>query len=135
MNHSRIAIATFVGFFVYYTYGFLVEGFLIRDHFKPYAAVYRSAETVMSYMPIGLLSTLLALFITVVIYVRGYEGTSGFAEAAHFGLLVGIFVACVFVGANYVTLNIGAKLAAELALSTFLQWFVTCVVMGIIYKR
>ena len=134
MNFPRIAVAAFVALFVYYVYGFLVEGLLIREHFKPYAAVYRSAEIVMGYMPIGVMCTLAAVFITAIIYAKGYEGGSGFVEGARFGLLVGLFVACVFVGANYVTLNIGGRLAAELAVSTFLQWLSTCIVIGLVYK-
>jgi len=66
--------------------------------------------------------------------IAGYEGGSGAAEGARFGLLVALFVVCIFVVPNYVTLNIGGKLAAELALSTFFQWLLVCIVIGLIYK-
>ena len=46
MNYSRIIVATVAATVVYYFYGFLVEGLLIRKAFSPYSAVYRSAETV-----------------------------------------------------------------------------------------
>ena len=67
-------------------------------------------------------------------YAKGYEGGSGAAESARFGVLVGIFVVCTFVGANYVTLNIGRKLALELAASALVPWTIVCVVVGLIYK-
>jgi len=60
---------------------------------------------------------------------------SGAVASARFGALVGVFVACAFVGANYVTLNIGRKLALELAASAILQWTIVCVTIGLIYNR
>jgi hypothetical protein len=47
---------------------------------------------------------------------------------------VGIFVVCAFVGHNFVILNLGGKLALELAASNFVQWIIVCVVIGLIYK-
>jgi hypothetical protein len=134
LNYSRIVVASVAGLFVYYIYGFVVEGLLIRDHFKPYASLYRSAETVMGYMPIGMVTTFIAVLIASFVYAKGYEGGHGAAEGGRFGLLIGLFVACVFVGANYVTLNIGRRLAIELAVSNLLQWMATFVVVGIIYR-
>jgi hypothetical protein len=134
MNYSRIIIATVAATIVYYLYGFLVEGLLIRKAFSPYSAVYRSAQTVTGYLPIGFACTLIAIFVIAMIYAKGYEGGSGVAEGLRFGVLVGIFVVCTFVGPNYVTLNIGLKLALELAASVLLQWTIVCVVLGLIYK-
>ncbi|HEV1993979.1 MAG TPA: hypothetical protein VGR03_06600 [Candidatus Acidoferrum sp.] len=134
MNYGRIALAAVASTVVYYLYGFLVEGLLIRKDFSPYSAVYRSADTVMGYIPLGFACTLIGTFVIAMIYAKGYEGGSGAAEGARFGLLVGIFVVCTFVGPNYVTLNIGRKLALELAASNFVQWIIVCVVIGLIYK-
>ena len=134
MNYSRIIIGTAVATVVYYIYGFLVEGVLIRKAFSPYSAVYRSAETVMGYLPIGFACTLIGIFVVAMIYAKSYESGSGFSEGLRFGLLVGVFVVCTFVGPNYVTLNIGRKLALELAASVVLQWTIVCVVIGLIYK-
>src|SRR5882762_5208973 len=53
MNYGRIAIAAVAATVVYYTYGFLVEGLLIRKDFSPCSAVYRSAETMPGYIPLG----------------------------------------------------------------------------------
>ena len=46
----------------------------------------------------------------------------------------GTFVACTFVGPNYVTLNLGRKLALELAASAILQWTIVCLAVGFIYR-
>jgi hypothetical protein len=55
-------------------------------------------------------------------------------EGARLGVRVGIFVVCAFVGHNFVILNLGGKLALELAVSNFVQWILVCVVIGLIYK-
>jgi len=134
MNYGRIAIAAVAATVVYFVYGFLVEGLLIRKDFSPYTAVYRPADTVMGYMPLGFACTLIATFVIAMMYAKGYEGGSGAVEGFRFGVLVGIFVLCTVVGANYVTLNIGRKLALELGASTLVQWTTVCVVIGLIYK-
>jgi hypothetical protein len=134
MNYGRIAIASVAATVVYYLYGFVVEGLLIRKDFSPYSAVYRPADAVLGYMPLGFACTLIATLVIAVMYAKGYEGGSGLLEGARFGLLVGIFVVCTFVGVNYVTLNIGRKLAVELAASALVQWTIVCVVIGLIYK-
>jgi hypothetical protein len=86
------------------------------------------------YIPLGFACTLIATFVIAVIYAKGCEGASGAAQGAQLGVLVGIFVACTFVGANYVSLNIGRKLALELAASALVQWTMVCIVIGLIYK-
>jgi hypothetical protein len=134
MNYGRIAVAAVAATLVYYVYGFFVEGLLIRKDFAPYSAVYRSAETVVGYFPLGIMGTLFATFVIGIIYAKGYEGGSGAAEGARFGVLVGIFVVGAFVTTNYAILNIGRKLAVELAASAFFAWILVCIVIGLIYK-
>ena len=134
MNYTRVAVAAVAATVVYYVYGFIVEGMLIRKDFSPYTAVYRPADTVMGYMPLGLVCTLIASFVITTLFAKGYGLGFGAASGALFGVAVGLFVVCTFVGANYVTLNIGGKLAAELAFSALVQWTIVCVVIGLIYK-
>src|SRR5437762_2330138 len=121
MNYLRIALARIEVTVAYFLYGFLVEGLLIRKDFAPYTALYRSAESAMRHMPLGFAGVLVAVFVAAMMYAKGYEGGSGVAEGARFGLLLGIFVACTFVGVNYATLNIGKRLALELAISAIVQ--------------
>ncbi len=134
MNYTRIAVAAVAATVVYYIYGFIVEGMLIRKDFSPYTAVYRPADSVMGYMPLGLVCTLIASFVITTLFAKGYGLGFGAAGGAVFGVAVGLFVVCTFVGANYVTLNIGRKLAVELALSALVQWTIVCLVIGLIYK-
>jgi len=108
MNYGRIVLAGVVGTFVYFRYRFLVFGLLpLAKFYAPYPGVYRAKEAVLSYFPIGMASTLVAIIVLAAIYAKGYEGGTGFAEGARFGVLVGFFVVCAVVGDEYVTLNIG----------------------------
>jgi hypothetical protein len=101
MNYGRLAVAAIGATVVYYAYGFVVEGLLIRKDFSPYSAVYRSADTVMGYMPLGLACTLIVTFVITTLFANSHGGVAGFGEVTRFGLLVGIFVVCTFVGPNY----------------------------------
>jgi|SRR5580765_208284 len=134
MNYGRLAIAAIAATVVYYAYGFVVEGLLIRKDFSPYSAVYRSGDTVMGYMPLGLACTLIATFVITMLFANTPGVGVGFGEVTRFGLLVGTFVVCTFVGPNYVTLNIGRRLALELAASAIFQWMLVCLVIAFIYK-
>jgi predicted permease len=111
-----------------------VEGLLIRKDFSPYTAVHRPVDTIMRYMPLGFLCTLIAIFVIAMIYAKGYERGPGAVEGARLAVLVGIFAVCAFAGHNFVILNLGGKLALELAASNFVQWILVCVVIGLIYK-
>ena len=134
MNYARIVAAAVVALVLFFAYGFLVNGMLIRDDYSPYSGVYRARDAIANYMPFGFAGTLVAMLALAMMYARGYEGGSGAAEGARFGVLVGIFVACIHVIDNYVTLNIGGKLAAELAVASFLQWVAVCVAVGLVYR-
>src|SRR5215475_9521052 len=114
--------------------GFFTEGWLFRGEFAPYAQVYRSADTVMRYMPLGIVFSFVGIFVVALIYARFAAGRSGLLEGARLGALLGLFVATVFVGTNYVILNIGGKLAFEQAAGSFAQWVIVGTVIGLIYR-
>lgn len=133
MSYGRMAVGALAATVAYYVWGFLIEGLLIRKDFAPYAAIYRPAESVMGYFPLGILCTLVATFIIALLYTKGYAGGS-VADSARCGALVGLFVVCTSVGPNYVTLNIGGKLAAEIALNALVQWTLVGTVIGLICK-
>ena len=63
-----------------------------------------------------------------------YQGGSGVAEGARFGVLIGVFAVCAFVVHNHVNLNIGLKLTLEQAAAYFVEWTVVGIVIGLIYK-
>ena len=55
-------------------------------------------------------------------------------RGARFGLLIGIFVAGAFVATNFTVLNIGPKLALEMAPASLLEWTLVGSVLGLVYK-
>lgn len=134
MNYKRIVLAAIVATVALLVYGFLVYGLLIAQDYNPYPGVYRSTADSKSHMPLAFAGLFVAMLVVTVMYAKGYEGGSGITEGARFGLLVGIFVACVCVGTNYATLNIGSKLAIKQALATLVEWPLYGIVIGLLYK-
>ena len=134
VNYTRAAVAALVATLVYYMVGFFTEGWLFRGEFARYSAVYRSSDTVMRYMPLGMVFSFVGAFAVAIIYARLYSGRNGLVAGVRLGVLIGIFVASVFVGTNYVVLNIGGKLALEQALGAFVQWLFVGIVVGLIYR-
>jgi hypothetical protein len=134
MNYGRAAVAALVGTLIYYMIGFFTEGWLFRGDFASYSAVYRSTGAVMRYMPLGMVFSFIGAFVVATIYARVRLGKSGVLEGTRLGALIGIFVACVFVGTNYVVLNIGGKLALEQGVGAFVQWTIVGLVIGLIYR-
>jgi hypothetical protein len=69
-----------------------------------------------------------------VIYAMLYKGGSGVVEGAKFGALIGVFAVCAFVLHNHVNLNIGLKLSLFSAVAYFIEWTVSGIAIGLIYK-
>lgn len=140
MNVSRIALAALGGFVAYFVLGGLAFGLFppLRNEFLKYPAVYRPQEGQLSHMPAGMAAMFLSMLVLAVIYAMLYQGGSSVAEGARmgaiFGALIGVFAICAFVVHNYVNLNIGLKLTVEQAVAYFLEWTVTGVVIGLIYR-
>jgi hypothetical protein len=135
MNITRIALAALGGFVAYMALGGLAFALLpLREEFLKYPAVYRSKEGQMSHMPAGMLAMLLAIVALAVIYAMLYRGGSGLAAGALFGALIGIFFLGTFVVHNYVNLNIGLKLTLQQGVAYFIEWTVTGLVIGLIYR-
>jgi hypothetical protein len=135
MNITRIALAAMGGFVAYFVLGGLAFALLpLRDEFLKYPAVYRSKEGQMSHMPAGMLAMFLAVLALAVIYAMLYRGGSGLAVGALFGALIGVFFLGTFVVHNYVNLNIGLKLTLQQGAAYFIEWTVTGMVIGLIYR-
>jgi len=134
MNYSRIAAAAVAATVVDGIYGFLVYGTLLAPEFARYPAVYRSAEAGMAYLPVIFACIFVGALVAAYIYAKGYDGGSGVVEGARFGVLVGIFIAAIFAGVNYATLNIGRRHSLELAIAGFAEWMLVGIVIGLVYK-
>jgi hypothetical protein len=85
-------------------------------------------------MPLGMLAMFVALVAIAVLYAMVYTGSSGIAEGARFGALIGVFAIGSFVVHNYVNLNIGLKLTIQQSIAYFVQWVIVGIVFGLIYK-
>jgi hypothetical protein len=140
MNFLRIALAAVGAFVAYFILGGLAFGLLpsLKTEFLKYPAVYRSQQGQMSHMPGGMAAMFVSILALAVIYAMLYQGGTGLAEGARlgaiYGALIGVFAVGSFVVHNYVNLNIGLKLTVQQAAAYFVEWTVTGVVIGLIYR-
>jgi hypothetical protein len=134
MNYARLALAAVAATVFDACYGFLVYGVLLAPEFARYPGVYRSNEAGQAYLPLMFVGMLIAIVAVAIIYAKGYEGGSGLAEGARFGLLLGVFVVFAFASVNYATLNAGRRLAVMVAAAAFFEWLVVGMVIGLVYK-
>jgi hypothetical protein len=135
MNYSRIFLASFAAFVVYFIVGglwFSIPAF--RAEFSAYPAVYRSQESVRSVMPGGMAAIFVSMVVLAVLYAMVYKGGSGVAEGARFGALIGVFAICAFVIHNYVNLNIGLRLTVLQSVTYMVAWVITGIVIGLVYR-
>jgi hypothetical protein len=136
MNLSRIALAALGGFMAYFAVGGLAFGLLpsLKSEFLKYPGVYRSQEGIKSVMPLGMAAMFVGMVVLAVLYAMLYQGGSGVAEGVRFGALIGVFAVCAFVVHNYVNLNIGGKLTLQQSVAYLVEWIVTGIVIGLIYR-
>ena len=134
MNYPRLLSAAVAALVVFFAWGFLTEGWLLRKDFAPSAALYRTSDLQMKYMPFGLASVMVALLAAVVLYAGWCGGTSGAVKGLQFGLIMGVFVACIHPISNLVTMNMDTKLGLEITVSTAIGWVLAGLVIGVVYK-
>ena len=134
MNYPRLVLAAVGALIVFFAWGFLTEGWLLRKDFAASAALYRTADLQMKFMPFGLAAVLVALLAGVLIYARWCGATSGAASGLQFGILVGVFVACIHPISNLITMNMDVKLGLEIAISNAVGWVLAGLVIGLVYE-
>jgi len=136
MNLTRIALASVGAFVAYFVFGGLTFVLLpsLKKEFSKYSTIYRPHEELMSVMPIGMAFIFLSIVVLAVLYAMLYQGGSGVVEGARFGALIGVFVLGAFVVHNYVNLRIGVKLTVQQGIAYFVEWLVTGLVIGLIYR-
>jgi len=134
MNYPLLVLAAVAALIVFFAWGFLTEGWLVRKDFASSAALYRTSDLQMKYMPLGMASVLVALLAAVALYAGWCGGTSGAARGLQFGLLMGVFIACVHPISNLVTMNMDTKLGLEIAASNAIGWVLAGLVIGLVYK-
>ena len=134
MNMSRVAAAAVVAWIVDGVYGFVVYGQALQSEFNRYPGVFRATETVMGKMPLMFAGMLIAFFALAYIFAKGHEGGNGLAEGVRFGIVFGLVMFGLISVGNYCVLNIGRKLAAEMAVAGFVEAIIIGAVMGLVYQ-
>jgi hypothetical protein len=134
MNYTRLVLAAVAATVFDACYGFLVYGMALAPEFARYPGVYRAEDTGPAFLPLMFAGLFIAIVAAAVIYAKGYEGGSGLAEGARFGLLLGVFVVFAFASVNYATLNVGRRLAVMIAAAALVEWLVIGTIIGLVYK-
>ena len=134
MNYLRLLLAAVAALVTFFAWGFLTEGWLIRKDFAASAALYRSSDLQMKYMPFGMAATLVALVAALLLYAGWCGGASGAVKGLQFGLLRGVFVTGIHSISNLVTMNMDRKLGLEIAVSNGVGWVLAGLVIGLVYK-
>ena len=135
MNYSRIALAGLGATVAYFALGFLLLAVLpVADEVRQFAAVYRPEESMRRVAPIGIVAMLLSMMALATLYAFVFRDGSSVAQGTRFGFLVGVFAAGSFVLHNYVSLNIGLRLALLQAVAYFVQLLGSSVVIALIYR-
>lgn len=135
MNYSRLALAALGGTVASFAVGFLVMILVpaLFEEVQKYPTVFRAKEEMMSVMPFGFFASFIAVVVVTIIFALSHQGGSGIMQGARLGVLIGVFAVCNVLH-NYVNLNIGPKLAVGQAAAYLVQWIVTGIVIGLIYK-
>ena len=133
MNYSRLALAALAGIVASFAVGFLIIALVpaLMAEGQKYPMVFRAKEEMMSYMPFGFLAAAISVVVVTIIFAMTHQ--TGWAPGLRLGILIGIFTICHVLN-NYVNFRLGGKLAVGQAAAYLVQWIVTGIVIGLIYK-
>ena len=121
---------------MYFAIGFLLLALLpLADEIRQFAAVYRTPESMKRVAPVGMVALVVAMMALAALYALAFRGDGFYVgQGVRFGFLVGVFAAGSFVLHNYVSLNIGLRLALLQAVAYFVQLVGSGVVIALIYR-
>jgi hypothetical protein len=135
MNYSRVAVAGLGGLVTYFTLAFLLLALLpVADEIRQFTAVYRPEDSMKQVAPVGMVAMLVSMMALAALYASGHRDGPALARGMRFGLLVGAFAAGAFLLHNYVSLNIGFRLALLQTVAYFIQLLGAGVVIALIYR-
>ena len=134
MNWTRFALSSIAGLVAYFVYGGIVTGIFLKKDYMPFPGVYRPADQIMKLFPFGILTTFLAIIAVAILYAKSRNPDAAWMGGARFGVLLGTFMMFAHVAHNYVNLNIGRKLALEMAAAELVQWTIVGIVIGLLYR-
>ncbi len=133
MNYSSLALAALGGTVASFGYGFLLMWLLPAAFEAPlkHPGVFRAKEEMMSVAPVGFGSSIIAIVVVTIIFAMTHR--SGAMEGGRLGVLIGILAICN-VAHNYMNLNVNVNFSLQQAAIYFVQWVITCIVIGLIYN-
>ena len=136
MNVARIALASLGAMVAYFAYGFIMFAAWpsMKTEFLKYPNVYRPKDEMMKMTPFGMIGILVSIVVVAVLYAKIYPAGGGIVSGVCLGVLIGLFVVCMFVIHNWVNLNIGLTLTVYQGIAYFIQWIVVGAAIGLIYK-
>ena len=133
MNFGRLCIAAIVSTIVYYVIGFATDP-IFEPLFKPYSSSFRAQNEIFAYFPLGILGTLIAMFVFGLIYAS-FAKQTGVGSGVRAGLLVALIIASACDIHDYAIYNIGASLAAVTIGYDLIVWTICGAIFGLVYKR
>lgn len=132
----QIALSALFATVAIFVIGGLVFGALgaMRREFERHSALYRPREQMMKMMPLAVISMYVGIFAATFIFALGFPSGANLAIGAQFGVMLALFVVCVFVLHNHVNLQISTRLTLYQAVAYFLEWLVAGFLISVFYK-
>ncbi len=114
----------------------IYQGGVLGRMYAATAYMWRTQQQMGELMPYGLITTLVASFILVYIYHRGYEGKRNrIEEGVRFGLIIGLLTAFPMAVWTYIIMPIPLAMAAGWFGIGMLEMLVAGAIIGAMYKR
>ena len=137
MNLTRIFLAALAGTVTYFLFGGILMGAMggrLKDLYRPHAEVFRGEDKIMKYFPVGIATMFLCIAVAATFFAQIHPFGADWTAGGKFGVAMGAFVVFGHVSHNFVTLNIGPKLAVTMAGLHFVQWVLVCVAIALVYR-
>jgi hypothetical protein len=134
MNFPRVALAAVAAWVLYFGFGYVVHGVLLRDLYMEHVAHVRPEAEAQAILPVAFGFSLIGFFAFAYAYAKGYEGSSGVQEGLRFGVLVGILLCC-FAGIwQYMVWPAHTSLLIAWLIDYIVEFAIYGAVVGAIYK-
>jgi hypothetical protein len=134
MDYKRVARAAVVVWVADAIYGLAVWMGMLGPEMARNVGVFRSEAAMNANMPVIFAGALLAMFVLVIIYAKGFEGGSGVAEGLRFGLLLALFMTGFVSLPIYATFNIDGRLGLLAGVASFVEMLLVGTVIGVMYR-
>lgn len=134
MDYKRLALAAVVTWVADVIYGFVVWRGMLGAEMARHQGVFRSQAAMDAGMPLMFAGLLLAMFVLVYIYSKGYEGGSGVGEGLRFGFLLALFMTGFVSLPIYASFNIDARLGLLASIASFVEMLLVGSVIGLVYR-